>query len=309
MIAFRTASLLLATTLVAGCLDTTTAPLPDPVVYDLIFESTASPAETQSQLFVLRQGATSAVPLFAAGTYASQPHVSADGRWVAFVSLRPEDGASAVWIARTDGTQGHLVFTTDETLLWPAPSPDGSQIAFQVFDDVTGSSRIWIVNANGSGARAITLDAQPDPFVRTAPSWSPDGTTIAFAMGAPGSLRIATIPAAGGAVTTVTQPVAGNATEPSWSPSGNFLVFARTTSPALSDLVIVNRATGGLTALYTGNAHSPAWSPSGQIILFSARSGGEPSEIYAIDAVGGTPQRITNNQVMDRFPNWARRTP
>ena len=310
MARFPTKSLLLATTVAATACSDLTSPPRDDTSYDLLFESMASPQENQSHIYVLRAGAAAAVPLFNDQSYGTQPRVSLDGRWVAYIAPRPEDGAGAIWLANVDGTQRRQVFTSSgESLLWPAPSPDGSRIAFQAYDEVTGSSKIWIVNANGSGAFAITTEPHAAPFVHTAPAWSPDGTRIALAMGAPGSLRLAIMSATGGALTVLTQPAAGSDTEPHWAPTGTHLVFARTTSPAASDLMVVNVANGATGVIYAGNAHHPAWSPNGQLILFSARPPGEPDELFAISTIDGSTQRVTSNAVADRHPNWARHVP
>ena len=235
--------------------------------------------------------------------------MSADGRWVAFLSLRTGGAEDAVWLARTDGTERRQVFTSDGVQIRPAPSPDGSRIAFEYYDAANTSSMIWLVNANGTGAYAVTTQPHPAPFVHAAPAWSPDGTRLAVAMGAPGSLQLATMSADGGPITLVTQPTSGSDTEPYWSPDGRSLVFVHTTSPAQNDIVVVDLATGQRRTLFTGNAHHPAWSPTGQVVAFSARVGADPAELYAIPAVGGTAQRVTTNEVADRHPNWVRRTP
>jgi Tol biopolymer transport system component len=234
--------------------------------------------------------------------------VSFDGRWVAYIAPRPEDGEDAVWLARTDGTAARQVFTTSgELLSRPAPSPDGSRIAFQATDAATGSSMIWIVNANGSGARAITTEAHAAPFVHTMPAWSSDGATLALALGAPGNLGIATMSADGGPLTVRTQPASGSDAEPFWSPDGARLVYVHTTTPAQSDIMLLTLAGGARQSLHAGNAHDPAWSPGGGLIAFSERTAGEPAELFTIPASGGTPFRVTTNQVADRHPNWVRR--
>src|SRR5687767_14110209 len=148
-----TVILLLAAAAVSAACNDSTAPQPNDAQYDLIFESVAAPTATQSQLFVLAAGAQSPAPLFTSVLFAAQPRVSADGRWVAFMSPSPVTQDDVLWIARTDGSERHQVFTSPGTVIArPAPSPDGSRIAFQMYDDALTSSRIWVVNANGTNA-------------------------------------------------------------------------------------------------------------------------------------------------------------
>jgi TolB protein len=306
---FKLALLLAAALMSAACADST-APQPDDDRYDLIFESMAAPTATQSQLFLLTAGAPSPAPLFTSVIFAAQPRVSADGRWVTFLSPSPTTGDDVLWIARTDGSERHEVFTSPGTVIArPAPSPDGSRIAFQMYDEALTTSRIWLVNANGTNAHAITTAAHDGSYVYTSPSWSPDGGKLALAAGTPGNLRVGTMSAEGGPVTTVTQPASGSDLEPAWSPDGSQLVLVHTTSPAKNDLVIVTLATGQRRTLYTGNARQPAWSPAGQLIAFSARLDVEAHELYVMPADGGVAQRITTNEVADRYPSWVRRSP
>ena len=301
-------SALLVVALAATACRDATAPQVEGPAYDLIFESTASPLENQSQLFHLANGATTPVPLLGAGQYAAQPKVSADGRWVAFMAPEPSSLDDAIWLARTDGTASRRIFLSPgSALLRPAPSPDGSRIAFQMYGESMSDSRIWIVNADGTNAHAITTAAHDAPYVYVAPAWSPDGSRLAIAVGTPGNLGLAIVSADGGAVTRLTQPASGSDTEPSWSPDGRQLVFVHSATPAQADVITLDLATGERRTLYTGNGRHPAWSPAGNLIAFSARLNGEPNELFVISPSGGTAQRITTNDVADRHPNWVPR--
>ena len=302
--------LLLAATFTAAACTDSTAPQPDDARYDLIFESMTAPTANQSHLFLLASGATSPAPLFTGAPYAAQPRVSADGRWVAFLSPSAVNGDEILWIARTDGSERHEVFASPGSVISrPAPSPDGSRIAFQMYSDDLTSSRIWVVNASGTNAHAVTTAAHDGSYIYTTPAWSPDGSKLALAAGTPGNLRVGTMSAEGGPVTTVTEPTSGSDTEPAWSPDGTQIVLVHTTTPAQNDLVIVSLATGQRRTLYSGNGRHPAWSPGGALIAFSARLGVEPNELFVMPADGGSVQRITTNEVPDRHPNWVRREP
>src|SRR3954465_12887157 len=77
--------------------------------YDLLYESTATPQLNQPSLFMLPSGGASRLSLTGDTKSAAQPRVSFDGRWVAYIAPRPEDGEGAVWLARTDGTAARQV--------------------------------------------------------------------------------------------------------------------------------------------------------------------------------------------------------
>jgi TolB protein len=64
-------------------------------------------------------------------------------------------------------------------------SPNGDRLAYALFDDSSKSSSICIVNSDGSNpVKLTTTQYDPFPFTTdngdTSPSWSPDGSKIAF---------------------------------------------------------------------------------------------------------------------------------
>jgi TolB protein len=145
------------------------------------------------------------------------------------------------------------------------------------------------------------------PIVHTYPSWSPDGKRLAISAGLPGHLQLYTTLVDGpGQLSPVTQSAVSDV-EASWSPSGGELVFARTSTPAQSDLVIVNLATHGERVLHVErNARQPAWSPNGDLIAFSGRNPGGPTDIYTVSVQSGVVRQMTASAVADRHPSWAR---
>ena len=84
-----------------------------------------------------------------------------------------------------------------ESPLWlrnPSLSPDGTTLAFTYKGD------IYTVGKSGGTARQLTTNSAYD----TAPVWSPDGKTLAFASDRDGSMDIYVIPAAGGTAKRLT---------------------------------------------------------------------------------------------------------
>lgn len=86
-----------------------------------------------------------------------------DQNWEIF-SIRP-DGSDRINVTKTPAVHE----------LYPQASPDGSQIAFLV-DEQQGTETqrsLWVMNADGTNRRQVSTAARE-------PTWSPDGTQIAF---------------------------------------------------------------------------------------------------------------------------------
>lgn len=118
----------------------------------------------------------------------------------------------------------------------PAWSADGQRIAFVLRGDAssTPNEAIWTANADGSDA-ALLYDGNGEypETVDNPPSWSPDGTTLAFDIitwdptdTSLSQSLIATVPVAGpsGPVTRLTDPTLF-ASHPDWSPDGSVIAF------------------------------------------------------------------------------------
>ncbi len=195
------------------------------------------------------------------------PTWSRDGLKLAYIS--DENGNGEVWTrsANGSGVAKNLTTTTsgsDDTPTW---GPRLNQT----------SSRIYVANADGNGVAAVTL-----PITGGQPTWSPDGTRLAFSDGG----HLWTIGPDGLGLTAVTTSFTGTTdADPSWSPDGSRLAFSGADGSGNQAVYTINPANGtGLTKLAGGAGDhdlSPAWSPSGQQIAFV--NGGD---VYAVDADG-----------------------
>jgi CxxC motif-containing protein (DUF1111 family) len=88
--------------------------------------------------------------------------------------------------------------------------------------------KIWTMNANGSAQMQITLLTGNDER----PSYSPDGTTIAFSTNRDGNYEIYKTPAVGGLATRLTNNAASDR-NPSWSPDNTSIAFGSDRSAGL----------------------------------------------------------------------------
>ena len=124
------------------------------------------------------------------------PAWSPDGTKIAFTSFRNDsnfDGdlvvATQIFVMNANGTNQVSItgFDSQTVDTEPAWSPDSQRIAFIHLGFggtgwTSGYGEIYVVHADGSGLTQLTAEPSfdPDPINKHRPSWSPDGTRIAF---------------------------------------------------------------------------------------------------------------------------------
>ena len=189
---------------------------------------------------------------------------------IAFDSYR--DGASDIYVMSPDGSGlTNLTRNGAESSWRPVWSPDGRRIAFQLapgFD-------IGVINADGSGKVNLTNTVPQAAGDRSNneeshPTWSPDGTSIAYSRDHAGLLDeanwdIFVIRLDGGEVTNLTRG-GGSDYLPNWSPDGRMIAYE-----SGSSLCIMNSdGTGQLCPASTGLvAEALSWSPDGGTVMTS----------------------------------------
>jgi Tol biopolymer transport system component len=143
------------------------------------------------------------------------------------------------------------------------------------------------------------------------PSWSPDGTKIAFASERdnPGQSDVFVVNSNGTGVTNITNSSDDWESEPAWSPDGSKIAYV-TANPAVGFSVFVMNpdGTGRTNLTGFGTNYNPDWSPDGTRIAFETQRGEDnfANAIWVMNADGGNPTDVTHN--LDRsyqHPNWA----
>jgi len=185
-----------------------------------------------------------------------------------------------------------LDFTTTQT-----PSPSG-KLVFVSSRDL--NEEIYSMNPDGSGQTRLTNEVNFDRD----PTWSPNGSKIAWETFRTGDLEIFSMNADGTAQTNLTNHPA-NEDSASWSPDGTKIAFV-SDRDGNSEIYVMN-ADGSNQIRLTNNSfleETPAWSPDGSKLAFYTNRDGN-TEIYVMNADGSNQVRLTNTTAENQTPAWS----
>jgi Tol biopolymer transport system component len=168
------------------------------------------------------------------------------------------------------------------------------------------NGKIAFTSYSGGGSTDI-LSIDPDGSDQTRlsggskPTWSPDGTKIAFTQ----ADDIYVMNADGSNQTNLTNDPAWEG-RPAWSPDGTKIAFD-SGRDGNSEIYVMNAADGSdVSRLSEG--FMPAWSPDGTKIAFASYPDGTwREEIYVMNAADGSDvSRLTySDRVSDLWPRWS----
>jgi len=235
---------------------------------------------------------------------------SGDTTWIAYQTNRT--GGESVWLVHPDGSEDHQLETgLPYDYLLPDWSPDGSRIVFTTRGG--GTEPLYEYDLASQKTRQL-FACKNHCLGDDEPSYSPDGTTVAFVRalapfveGAPSDCGIWLGDRQTGRVrrlTSNTQPPCDREYFVRWSPDGKRLAYQR-------ELALPN---GGLTTAVftlatdgTGErrltksdlvAGEPAYSPDGEWIVFSTHplnvfETSSESQLYRIHPDGTGMEQLT----------------
>ena len=273
----------------------------------------------QGDVFTIRPDGSAARQL-TSGDADDIPLWSADGSTLVIVRAR-YSGTDSRWTVitmRSDGSsRKRLRPRVLGSVQGPEISPDGTRLVYADMDlgntDLPGpyASAIRILDLR-TGARARLTGYGT---WNSGPSWSPDGTMIAFESSRDGDAEIFVMPADGSDPVQITDNEV-NDFSPEWSPDGSRLVF-QTTYPSESGgdersaIAMVGSGGGEVVVLTAGPRFDgrPVWSPDGSLILFSSiptTPGGWPSELWVMTADGGAQRILAEGDIGVWSPDGTR---
>ncbi len=210
-----------------------------------------------------------------------------------------------------DGTDPATVPHSGNCGSLPSFSPDGKRLVFDAPDydfklGVKGASRIIAVNVDGSNHTMLSLTNKTVSDM--SPSFSPDGSKIAFSSLRDGSrywhIYVMDANGTGGLLRLTNNNT--NDGSPVFSPDGKKIAFTRD-----DEIYSMNADNGSDQTNLTNNSVAkdlaPSFSPDGTRIAFASdRDGDNNWNIYTMNAKdGANPTRLTSNPARDTAPTWS----
>ena len=206
------------------------------------------------------------------------PSLSSDGTRVAFAAKKEGHWQIFVWpIGAVDQPVGEPTQVTsgERDYLLPVWSPDDIKIAYVVGTD--GAYALFVFNADGSNP--IRLADLTATYEGASPTWSADGSRIAFSR--EGQLWLVSSDGQG------LEKLRDDGSYPSWSPDGSTIAYLeRAPAPALATVTPDGERRHLLLKGIEGFG-GVSWGPGARRLLFKAASvAGKPGKLWVINADG-----------------------
>jgi dipeptidyl aminopeptidase/acylaminoacyl peptidase len=273
-----------------------------PILGAAIFASAAASAAADSE--------PSRHPLAPEDFYAvktlSDPQVSPEGRWVAYVvtsnDREADEPRSAVWMVSWDGEQQVELTAAAKGVHAPRWSPDGRYLSFVASRGNPANGQVMLLDLRGGEATALT---DPHDDVDDY-AWAPDGKRLVLVMqktaadlsgkpkpiiidalhfkedeagylGAKSEDHLYLLDIAGKQVEALTGDPGSNERLAAWSPDGQLIVFVRThekgiDADGMQDIDVIDSRAGAaarrVVRTFVPEHQKLAWSPDGSFIAY-----------------------------------------
>jgi len=294
-------------------------------------ETSLEDDDAETRLFMVSTEDGAVLPMTGAGSSASAPRWSPDGKYLSFIAAR-NDGESQVWALDRRGGEAVQLTEIEQGVSDYEWSPQSDRLALIIRDpeeakededkpepwvidrlqfkrDYAGyldrrRNHLYVQELESGAVRQLTSGDYED----SQPVWSPDGRLIAFVSNRTGEpdandntdiwVVSADSPDAGGTLLQVTTNP-GSDSCPPWSPDGQTIAYVTEIEPEIiwyaTSHLAVSPSRGGnprlLTTRLDRNVGSPRFSADGSEVLFTLEDSAE-RHLASIDLSGENFQRL-----------------
>lgn len=199
----------------------------------------------------------------------------------------------------TNADRYSRITNTPENEEDPIMSPDKTSIQFVRYDST--NSTYYLSSLNIGTNTIINLCSSSNRI--HSPTWSPNGSKIAFVSGYGSTYNVYTVDGSG--IRNLTNQIDNVNSWPSWSPNSSQIAFASTRGTGGQQVYTMDQFGGSQTQFTNvsgGSAWSPRWSPDGNKIAYVSNETGS-EYIYTRDCASPrTITKITAPTYYDCYP-------
>jgi len=223
---------------------------------------------------------------FLGGINAYAVAFSRNGRQVAYINTVD----ATLWTSRTDGSEKVQLTYPPDLASQPRWSPDGTQIVY-LSHQLGKPWKMFLISAQGGSPEELL----PGDTTEGDPTWSADGTRIAFSHGLPAGQResdIRILDVKTRQVTTI--PGSNGLFSPRWSPDGRYLAALNLESVS-KKLLLYDFQSQKWSEWITesGGVGYPAWSPDSHSLDYWSVNrikriklgDSRPQDLFSLDAL------------------------
>jgi TolB protein len=223
------------------------------------------------------------------------PTLSPDGRYLAYTDFT--SGRPALYIKNLAEKKTSAASKSGVSIApcWRNNNEVATTLSFE------GNQQIYLIKPDGSVARRVTISKAID----VSPSFSPDGSKMAFVSSRNGAPQIFIQNLQSGEVKRLTFNGKYN-TQPSWSPAGDKIVYSTMEGKGEINLFIINPDGSDLRQLTrkSGENEHPSWSPDGGMIVFSSSRQGK-KKLFVMNSTGDNQRRLLQGEGEEMQPSWS----
>lgn len=231
-----------------------------------------------------------------------------------FLYVSYKVGQPKVFIASFNEGVGKRLIDLRGNQLLPAISPQRDKVAFicDASGKVDGRTDLFLQEFHperGETGKPVQLFSYPRS-TQASPTFSPDGSKIAFVSDKDGAPRIYIIPA----TFTSKRPTPVLVTKqnnenscPAWSPDGKKLAYsAKTKGTRQIWIYDFERKEEWQLTDGTGNKENPSWAPDSKHLVFNSTDG-HISELYIVNLNQPDVVKISQGAGIKHYPAWGTR--